>query len=70
MTYTTNNQIKLRLSKIVKAIGNGSLVLPDKGGRKNWFCYSLDIIYLTWERNLKDGFDIHVYHESYHIGTI
>lgn len=59
-------------SRILKALETKKLN-PNKLGGRNWYDYFITINELVWARNLKDGYEIHVYNnssKSEHLETI
>lgn len=52
----------MKAEKLIMAIENGGLALPQNGGDKNWYSpLNLNFTPLNWERNLTDGFEVDVY---------
>jgi hypothetical protein len=68
--YLSDKEKAKRINKIADLIKNNSKKLKLESGSKNWFCYRLDITELFWDRNMMDGYEIHVYYQERHIGTI
>lgn len=59
-------------TKIQKAIISNKLNPSILGGR-NWYNYFIRVTKLVWTRNLRDGYEIHVYNnssKSEHLATI
>ena len=59
-------------SKIRKALKTNKLN-PTVLGERNWYNYFIIVNELVWTRNLRDGYEIHVYNnssKSEHLATI
>lgn len=50
-------------AKILKAVETNKLN-PSILGERNWYNYFISVSELVWLRNLKDGYEIHVYNNS------
>jgi hypothetical protein len=57
------------LVKVAEAINSGKLKIL-RGGEKMYGKLKLSITELVWARNFEDGFEIYVYENGSHIGTI
>ena len=67
VTYTNDAAIS---KKIMVAINNGRLALPERSTMKKWRGLELAIDVLSWSRNNHEGYQIEVNKNGSHICTI